>query len=190
MPALLVKTVDVITLNDAGDVLRGVDIAIEGGSIVAVGEAPPGFLDGSRRGRGFCPPLPGRGRRPDQVLQKAHLRDAEALPGDTVLRLASRNGARALGFEASGVIAPGAPADVILFDSRRPHLRPRNSLVGNLVYSARSSDIRHSIIAGRLVMKDHELLTLDEERILWEAERRAFAMLGRARGTALREYRG
>jgi hypothetical protein len=67
---------------------------------------------------------------------------------------------------------------------------PRNSLVGNIVFSARSSDIRHSIIAGRLVMKDHELLTLDEERILWEAERRAFSMLGRAQGTALREYHG
>ncbi len=124
------------------------------------------------------------------LLQKAHLRDAEALPGDAVLRLASRNGARALGFEASGVIAPGAAADIILFDFHRPHLRPRNSLVGNIVYSARSSDIRHSIIAGRLVMKDRELLTLDEERILWEAERRAFAMLARARGTALREYNG
>ncbi|WP_437298611.1 hypothetical protein [Sorangium sp. So ce426] len=133
MPSLLGKAVDVITLNDAGDVLRGVDIAIEGGSIVAVGEAPPGFLA-------------------DEVLDGT---DLIALPGFW-----------------------------------NAHTRPRTSLVGNIVYSARSSDIRHSIIAGRLVMKDHELLTLDEERILWEAERRAFAMLGRAQGTALREYRG
>jgi 5-methylthioadenosine/S-adenosylhomocysteine deaminase len=68
-------------------------------------------------------------------------------------------------------------------------MRPRNSLVGNIVYAAGSADIRHVIIAGNIVMKDFRILTLDEERILWEAERRAFAMLGRAQG-ALREYRG
>lgn len=123
------------------------------------------------------------------LLQKAHLRDATALAGDAVLRLSTRNGARAMGFEASGVIEPGAAADIILFDFRRPHLRPRTSLVGNIIYSANSGDIRHSIIAGRIVMKDYRILTLDEERILWEAERRAIDMLGRAQG-ALREYRG
>jgi 5-methylthioadenosine/S-adenosylhomocysteine deaminase len=123
------------------------------------------------------------------LLQKSHLRDATALPGDTALRLASRNGARALGFNKSGVIEPGASADIILFDFRRPHLRPRTSLIGNILYSSNASDIRHSIIAGRLVMKDFQLLTLDEDRILWESERRAFDMLARAQG-ALREYRG
>ena len=123
------------------------------------------------------------------LVQKIHLRDATALPGDAVLRMASQNGARALGFGDSGVIAKGAAADILLFDTRRPHMRPRTSLVGNLVHAASSADIRHVIIAGKVVMKDFCILTLDEERILWEAERRAFAMLGRAQG-ALREYRG
>jgi 5-methylthioadenosine/S-adenosylhomocysteine deaminase len=124
------------------------------------------------------------------LLQKIHLRDAEALPGDRVLRMASQAGARAMGFEKSGVIEPGAAADIILFDFRRPHLRPRHSLVGNLVHAARAGDIRHSIIDGRIVMRDFQILTLDEERILWEAERRAFAMIERAGTSALREYKG
>lgn len=124
------------------------------------------------------------------LLQKIHLRDAEALPGDRVLRMASQAGARAMGFEGSGVIEPGAAADIILFDFRRPHLRPRHSLVGNLVHAARAGDIRHSIIDGRMVMRDFQILTLDEERILWEAERRAFAMIERAGTSALREYKG
>lgn len=123
------------------------------------------------------------------LLQKTHLRDATALAGDLPLRMASRNGALALGFGESGALAKGAAADILLFDTRRPHMRPRNSLVGNIVNAASSSDIRHVIVAGKLLMKDFQLLTLDEERILWEAERRAFAMLGRAQG-ALREYRG
>lgn len=123
------------------------------------------------------------------LLQKIHLRDATALPGDSVLRMATQNGARALGFHESGVLAPGAAADILLFDARRPHMRPRNSLVGNLVHSASSADIRHAIVAGKVIMKDFRILTLDEERILWEAERRAFAMLNRGH-SALREYRG
>lgn len=123
------------------------------------------------------------------LLQKIHLRDAEALAGDRALRMATRAGAVAMGFQESGVIRAGAAADIILFDFHRPHLRPRHNLVGNLLYSARSADIRHSIVAGRLLMKDFQLLTLDEDRILWEAERRAFAMMDRAGSSALREYR-
>lgn len=122
------------------------------------------------------------------LMQKNHLRDAEVLPGDSVLRMASRGGALAMGFETSGAIAPERAADIILFDFHRPHLRPRNSLVGNIVHSAKAGDIRHSIIDGRIVMKDFRLLTIDEERILWEAERRAFDMLARAT-SVVREYR-
>ena len=52
MPSLLIKNTDVVTLNDAGDVLRGVDIAVDNGVILAVGRAPDGFqpddtLDGA-----------------------------------------------------------------------------------------------------------------------------------------------
>ncbi|MCZ7567916.1 MAG: amidohydrolase [Ardenticatenaceae bacterium] len=122
------------------------------------------------------------------LIQKQHLGDAQVLPGDSVLRLATRHGALATGFKESGVLAPGMAADLLLFDFDQPHLRPRHSVVSNLVHAARSSDIRHVIIDGRTVMKDRELLTLDEERILWEAERRAFGMIGRATGV-VREYR-
>lgn len=121
------------------------------------------------------------------LMQKQHLGDAQALPGDSVLRLATRNGALAMGFGDSGILAPGMAADLVLFDFNQPHLRPRHSIVSNLVYAARSGDIRHVIIDGRVVMKDRELLTLDEERVLWEAERRAFDMIGRATGV-VREY--
>lgn len=123
------------------------------------------------------------------LLQKIHLRDAEALPGDRVLRMASRAGAVAMGFDASGELREGASADIILFDFHRPHLRPRHSIVGNLIYSARSADIRHSIIDGQVVMKNFELLTVDEDRVLWEAERRAFDMIKRAGSSAVREYK-
>jgi 5-methylthioadenosine/S-adenosylhomocysteine deaminase len=112
------------------------------------------------------------------LIQKHHLGDAMALPGDLPLRLATQNGARALGFPDSGVIAPGKAADLIFFDFRKPHLRPRHDLVANVLHAARSADVSHVIVDGRLLLRDGELLTLDEERILYEAERRAWRMAG------------
>lgn len=115
--------------------------------------------------------------RQQVLLEKYALENPEALPGDTALRMATQNGARALGFSESGVLAAGRPADLILVDFNRPHLRPRHNLVANLVHSAKGADVTHVIADGRLLMRDRELLTLDEERILYEAERHAFRMV-------------
>lgn len=113
------------------------------------------------------------------LLHKSHTRDATILPGDTVLRLATQGGARAVGFPESGVIAPGRPADLILFDFCKPHLRPRHDLVSNLVYAAKSPDISHVIVNGKVLLDNGVLTTLDEERILYEAEHRAWNLVGR-----------
>ncbi|HID86997.1 MAG TPA: amidohydrolase, partial [Anaerolineae bacterium] len=72
------------------------------------------------------------------LIQKHRTGDATALPGDLPLRLATRNGARAMGFPDSGVIAPGKAADLILFDVCKPHLRPRHDLVANVLHAATS----------------------------------------------------
>jgi len=111
------------------------------------------------------------------LMQKNHHLDPTALPAELTLRLATQNGAKAMGFGESGVIAPGRPADLILFDLHKPHLRPRHNVLSNIVYSAKSADISHVIVDGRVLLKDGELTTLDEERILYEAERRAFRLV-------------
>lgn len=122
------------------------------------------------------------------LLSKMATRDAEALAGDLPLRMATANGARAMGFAGSGILAPGAPADITLFDIDKPHLVPRHDLVANLVHAAKGSDVSHLFVDGRLIYKDGVILTLDEERILAEAERAAHAMVRRDM-TVLREYR-
>jgi len=121
------------------------------------------------------------------LVEKYSQEDPEALPGDTALRMATRNGALALGFSESGVLAEGRPADLILVDFNRPHLRPRHNLVANLVHSAKGADVTHVIVDGQLLMRDRELLTLDEERILYEAERHAFRMVNQNMNQ-IREY--
>jgi 5-methylthioadenosine/S-adenosylhomocysteine deaminase len=127
--------------------------------------------------------------RTAHLMQKQHLADPTALPGDLSLRLATQNGARALGFPNSGVIAPGYDADLILFDFHKPHLRPRHNLVNNIVHSANSADIDTVIVAGRILMKNRKLVTLDEEHILFEAERSAFRMIAESdKMRLLRQY--
>lgn len=121
------------------------------------------------------------------LLQKHVSGDAEAVAGDLPLRLATRNAARACGFPESGVIAPGAPADLVLVDTRRPHLRPRHDLVANLVHCAHAGDVTDVMCDGRWLLSDGELTTLDEARILHEAEGAARAMV-RRNMRAVREY--
>jgi len=113
----------------------------------------------------------------------------EALPRTQLLRLATQAGARALGFDGSGVLAPGHPADLVLLDTCAPHWFPRHDLAAGVVYAAHPSDVSHVIVDGRLLLRDGELLTLDEERICYEAERRAFRMVGTSM-RQVRAYRG
>lgn len=123
------------------------------------------------------------------LIEKHQLTDPEALPGDTPLRMATQHGAQALGFTGSGVLTPGAPADLILVDIDQPHMHPQHNLVANLVYSARGGDVTGVMVDGRWLLRDGELQTLDEERILYEAERHAQDMVRRGM-KQVREYKG
>ena len=123
------------------------------------------------------------------MLQKHEQRNPEAVPGDLALRMATQNGARAIGFEQTGVIAPGYAADLILIDTDRPHFLPRHHLISNLVHCAKAGDVTHVVVNGELIYENGTLLTLDEARIKYEAERGALNLVGRGM-QRMREYRG
>lgn len=120
------------------------------------------------------------------LLQKLTAQDPTLLAGDAALRLATQNGARALGFDLSGVIAVGHAADLMLVDTSGPRQRPRHDLVANILYAAGAGDVSDVMVAGRWLMRSRKLLTLDEERILAEAERRALRLVGAPRHSWLR----
>jgi 5-methylthioadenosine/S-adenosylhomocysteine deaminase len=115
------------------------------------------------------------------LMEKYQTGDPARLPGDTALRMATRNGAAALGFARSGSIEVGAAADLILVNLDAPHMRPRHDLVANLVHAAKAADVTDVMVDGRWLMRERTLRTLDEERILYEAERRALDMVQRGR---------
>lgn len=104
------------------------------------------------------------------LIHKGRLLDPEVLPAETVLEMATVNGARAtLWGERIGSIAPGRLADIIVIDQRRSHLVPVRNPVSNLVYAANGSDVDTVIIDGRIVMQGRELKTVDEEEVLEKA---------------------
>lgn len=100
-------------------------------------------------------------------LHKVATLDPTALPANTVLRMATRNGARALGLQGRvGQLSPGMLADIIVVDFQKPHLTPLYEPASHLVYAAGRADIRHSIINGRLVMEDRKILTMDIHEVM------------------------
>ena len=116
------------------------------------------------------------------LLQKHDSGDATVLPSMEALRLATRHGARAMGFNNSGVLQVGADADLILLDIDKPHFVPRHNLAANIVHSARASDVNYVIVNGKVLLRRGELTTLDEEKIMREAEARGVRMVRSAQG--------
>ena len=105
-------------------------------------------------------------------VQKVNAMDPTVLPAEEILRLATIGGAKALRWDDEiGTLEVGKKADLILVDIDKPHFAPWNNPVSDLVYSAQGSDVKSTIVNGKLLMKDSEVLTLDVERIMAETER-------------------
>jgi 5-methylthioadenosine/S-adenosylhomocysteine deaminase len=94
-------------------------------------------------------------------LHKVYCMDTTVMDAVTVFRMATIEGARALGLEHyAGSLEAGKKADIIILDTRKPHLTPLFNPFSHIVYAARGNDVSHTIINGRIVMEDRQLLTL------------------------------
>lgn len=103
-------------------------------------------------------------------LQKITRMDPRALPAQQVVEMATINGARALHLEKqTGSLEAGKKADVIVVDTQAAHATPIYNVYSELVYALKASDVRTVIIAGRPVMEDRHMLTLNEPEILAKA---------------------
>ena len=100
-------------------------------------------------------------------VHKAALLDPTVMNAETTLHAATLAGATSLGVDQeTGSIEIGKKADLIVLDLNQPHLTPLYNIVSHLVYAARGGDVMHSIINGKIVMKNRQLLTIDEEGII------------------------
>ncbi|WP_336035534.1 amidohydrolase [Halobacterium yunchengense] len=113
------------------------------------------------------------------MLGKLAADDASAVPAAAAVEMATAGGARALGFD-SGRIEAGANADLAVVDFSAPHLTPVHDHVSNLAYAATGQDVRHTVCDGDVLMRDREVLPLDEAAVRERAASRAAAVAERA----------
>jgi 5-methylthioadenosine/S-adenosylhomocysteine deaminase len=104
------------------------------------------------------------------LLQKA-LHGPEVLPASRALRMATIDGARAMGLDAEiGSLEVGKRADLAVVRLDRLHATPVTDVISALVYSAETDDVDSVVIDGKLLMHDRRLLTVDETQTIHDAE--------------------
>lgn len=113
------------------------------------------------------------------ILHKVNELDPLSVPAAEALKMGTETGAKAIWLDDTGVIAPGKKADIVLYDLNRPEWCPRHNLVSLLVYSASSASADTMICNGKVIMEKGKVLTMDEERILHEAQEVAMALVNR-----------
>lgn len=112
------------------------------------------------------------------LIHKGYQRDTSAINAQQVLQMATRNGARALGFDDFGIIKTGMKADLIVVNTDSINMTPFHDAASALVYSARATDIDTVMVNGELLMQNKQLLTIDEERVKSDATKASRRLYG------------
>jgi 5-methylthioadenosine/S-adenosylhomocysteine deaminase len=114
------------------------------------------------------------------VLQAMRLHPG-ALPARNVLEMATREGAKTLGLDDQiGSLEVGKRADVIVVDRDRPHLAPSPDPYSTLVYAARGSDVRWTIVDGEVLVDDFAPVRIDRAHLAAAARAAARELVARA----------
>lgn len=104
------------------------------------------------------------------LLAKIRDLDPTALPAQAALDMATTDGARALGREDIGAIAPGNQADLIALDASAPNLQPMHNPSSQLAYSASGHEVCLTMVAGKVLYQDGRFSTLDYQGLLGEMD--------------------
>lgn len=131
----------------------------------------------------------GESLRLTAMTQKHSTGDATWFDLGVALDTAFASSAAAVGMGGElGALVPGHRADLALVDLDGPHCQPLHDPAAAFVYSARASDVRTTIVDGRVLMRDRELLTIDLPALLAEVRDRAAAITDRSHGRRIQSY--
>jgi cytosine/adenosine deaminase-related metal-dependent hydrolase len=115
------------------------------------------------------------------ILHKGISLDPLTVPAETVLEMATINGAKAVGMaDDIGSLEVGKKADLVVIDLDRLHTTPNMNPVSTLVYAATGGEVDSVMIDGKWIVRGQQLLTLDEERVKVEAREHAPTLYQRA----------
>lgn len=117
---------------------------------------------------------------PVSMFQKLAGGSRKPMPSVDVIRMATLEGARVLGLsDRTGSLEPGKQADVIRISLAAPRLHPVYDIYATLVFSAMAPDLRDTMVAGRWLMRDRSVLTLERAKVMADAAAVAARFRGR-----------
>lgn len=101
-------------------------------------------------------------------LAKLKEEDAAAVDAMEVLKMATVNGAHAMGLGEADVIAEGKLADLIMIDLKTPNMQPLNNIAKNIVYSGSKINVKMTMIGGRILYENESFLTDEKPEAVYE----------------------
>ncbi|WP_236559775.1 amidohydrolase [Colwellia sp. 20A7] len=103
-------------------------------------------------------------------IHKLWNKDRSVMPAVDIIKMATMGGAKVLNLEDKvGSLEIGKLADIIVFDTKSANMTPMYNPYSVLVYSAYATDVKHSIVDGKLLMKNREVLTANEQNVIKRA---------------------
>ncbi len=112
------------------------------------------------------------------LLNKGLNHDPTLLPTDACFKIATVNGALSQGRTDCGLVKEGYKADLIVLNLDTEHTVPVHSEKANLLYASEGADVLLTMVDGKVLYKDGEYLTLDIQRVKFEAEKSAYRIAG------------
>ena len=101
-------------------------------------------------------------------LQKLTLKDPAALPAFEILKMATVNGAKAMGLKDCDILEVGKKADIIEIDLSRPNMQPLNNIVNNIVYSGSKENIKMTMINGKILYMNGKFFTKERPSTIYK----------------------
>ncbi len=114
------------------------------------------------------------------LISKGFHLNPTLIDANEAVRMAVSNGAKALGIQDEvGVIRAGMKADLMIVDTNRVNYIPKNNVVSALAYSSNSLDVETVIVNGKVLMEGGQLKTIDEEKVIYQVEKRVKQLSGK-----------
>lgn len=110
-------------------------------------------------------------------LAKLKEKDASAVDAEEVLKMATVNGAKAMGLTDCDILAEGKKADIIMIDLHQPNMQPLNNIAKNIVYSGSKQNVKMTMIDGRILYYDGRFLCCDDVEALYAKANEIIARL-------------
>lgn len=111
-------------------------------------------------------------------LQKVREEDAAACPAFDVLEMATKGGALAMGLDDCDVLAEGKCADFAVIDLQQPNMQPLHNIAKNLVYAGSKSNVRMTVIDGKILYEDGKFTTVDADEVFERANKLTAEIVG------------